>query len=47
MILKQKAFQKLVQIMKLKEDQEKRVTMRYRTRMHYKNSVHRAEQTNA
>ena len=40
MILKQKAFQELVQIMKLKENQEKKsVTSRYRTRMHIKNSV--------
>ena len=40
MILKQKAFQELVQMMKLKENQEKRsVTSRYRIRMHNKNSV--------
>ena len=37
MILKQKAFEKLVQIMKLKENQEKSATFRYRTRMHNKN----------
>ena len=36
MIFKQKAFQKL---MKLKENQEKSVTLRYRTCMHNKNSV--------
>ena len=34
MILKQKAFQELVQMMKLKENQEKSVTSRYRTHMH-------------
>ena len=39
MILKQKAFQELVQMMKLKENQEKSVTSRYRTRMLNKNSV--------
>ena len=39
MILKQNAFQKIVQIMKLKENQEKSATLRYRTRMHNKNSV--------
>ena len=40
MILKQKAFQKLVQMMKLNENQKKKsVTSRYRTRMHNKNSV--------
>ena len=39
MILKQKTFQELVQMMKLKENQEKSVTSRYRTRMHNKNSV--------
>ena len=39
MILKQKAFQKLVQIMKLKENQEKSVTLRYRTCMHNKKSM--------
>ena len=34
MILKQKAFQKLAQIMKLKENQEKKnATFRYRTRI--------------
>ena len=33
MILKQKAFQKLAQIMKLKENQEKTATSRYRTRI--------------
>ena len=33
------AFQELVQMMKLKENQEKSVTSRYRTRMHNKNSV--------
>ena len=36
MKLKQKAFQELVQMMKLRENQEK---SRYRTRMHNKNSV--------
>ena len=35
MILKQKAFQKLVQMMKLKENQEKKYHS-YRTRMHNK-----------
>ena len=40
MILKQKAFQKLVQIMKPKENKEKkRAISRYRIRMHNKNSV--------
>ena len=39
MILKQKAFQKLVNMMKLKENQEKSATSRYRTRMHNTNSV--------
>ena len=39
MILKQKAFQELVQIMKLKKNQEKNVTYQYRTRMHNKNSA--------
>ena len=41
MILKQKAFQKLVQMMKLKENQEKNATAVYRTRngMHNKNSM--------
>ena len=39
MILKQKAFKKHVQIMKRKESQEESVTLRYRTRMHNKNSV--------
>ena len=39
MILKQKAFQKLVQMMKLKENQEKSTTSVYRTRMHNKISV--------
>ena len=39
MILKQKAFQKLAQIMKLKENQEKNATSRYRTRIINKNSV--------
>ena len=40
MILKQKAFQKLIQMMKLKENQEKKsATSVYRTRMHNKNSV--------
>ena len=33
MILKQKAFQKLAQIMKLKENQEKKASPRYRTRI--------------
>ena len=33
MILKQKAFQKLAQIMKLQENQEKNATSRYRTRI--------------
>ena len=33
MILKQKAFEKLAQIMKLKEIQEKKTTSRYRTRI--------------
>ena len=40
MILKQKAFQKFVQMMKLKENEEKKsATSVYRTRMHNKNSV--------
>ena len=41
MILKEKAFQKLVQMMKLKENQEKNATAVYRTRsgMHNKNSM--------
>ena len=39
MILKQKAFQKLAKMMKLKENQEKSATSVYRTRMHNKNSV--------
>ena len=46
MILKQKAFQKLKQIMKLKENQEKSATSRYRTRI-TKLDVHGAEQFNA
>ena len=33
MILKQKAFQELAQIMKLKKNQEKNATSRYRTRI--------------
>ena len=37
--IKTKAFQELVQMMKLKENQEKSVTSLYRTRMHNKNSV--------
>ena len=50
MILKQKAFQKLAQIMKLKENQEKNATSRYRTRIMQKTNksgVHGAEQFNA
>ena len=47
MILKQKAFQKLAQIMKLKENQEKKATSRYRTRIWQKLGVHGAEQFNA
>ena len=47
MILKQKAFQKLAQIMKLKENQEKKATSRYRTRIKQKISVHGAEKFNA
>ena len=40
MILKQKAFQKLVKMMKLKENQEKKSsTSEYRTRMHNKSSM--------
>ena len=49
MILKQKAFQKLAQIMKLKENQEKKnATSRYRTRIMRKQKlgVHGAEQFN-
>ena len=39
MILKQKAFQKLVQIMKLKAKQEQSVTLRYRSHMHNTNCM--------
>ena len=39
MISKQKAFQNLVQMMKLKENQEKSATSVYRSCMHNKNSV--------
>ena len=40
MILKQKGFQNLVQIMKLNKNQEKNVTLRYGTRMRNKNCVY-------
>ena len=47
MILKQKAFQKLAQIMKLKENQEKKATSQYLTRIKKNLGVHGAEQFNA
>ena len=47
MILKQKAFQKLAQIMKLKENQEKKATSRIEPEFNKKLGVHGAELFNA